>query len=456
MNTGFFRVLLGKAVIIILIVSGAENLSAQKLIESVAGIVGNEAIFLSEIENAVIQQQYSGDRTPVEKLRCMIFEEQMIAKLFLDQARIDSIEVSDASIEGSLNLRLNQFIARAGSEKALEEYFKRSITEIRADLRKSLKNQQIIEEVQAKIAENITVTPADVKKFYEKIPKDSLPTIPAKVELSIIQIDPPDNEVNKAEARQRLLDLRSEILAGKSFTALAILYSEDTESARRGGELGYLSRGELEKPYADAAFSLTKNSISRIVETKYGFHLIQLIDRMGDLVNTRHILIRPKVKPEQEEMAIAKLDSIARKIRNDSLSFDKAAMMYSTHKDSRINGGKLVKTDPSARTTLFTLEELDRNTYAVVRDLKPGEISQPFKTDDENGNTVFRIVRLDNQVPAHVADLKEDYQTLYNATLMEKRSSKFQDWINKKIGVTYIKISEEFKSCPFSNPNWLK
>ncbi|MGQ9620314.1 MAG: peptidylprolyl isomerase [Bacteroidales bacterium] len=450
------RIKLKLRIIILFLILFAGNSSAQKLIESIAGIVGNEVIFLSEIENSIVQQQLSGERTPVDRLRCALFEEQLIAKLFLDQARIDSIEVLDTEIEGDLNARFNRFIAMAGSEKALEDYFKKSITEIKADLRKSLKNQQIINLVQNKIAENIAVSPSEVKKFYLKIPKDSLPTIPAKVEISIIQLDPPDNELNKAEARQKLLDLRSDILAGKSFNALAVLYSEDTESAKRGGELGYLSRSELEKPYADVAFSLTKNTVSKIVETRYGFHIIQLIDRMGDMVNTRHILIRPKVKPEQEEKALARLDSIAHQIMIDSLTFEKAAILFSTHKDSRINGGKFVKNDPAARTSLFTLEELDRNTYLVVRDLKPGEISRPFKTTDENGNVVFRIVRLDNQLPAHVADLKEDYQILYNEALAEKRLKKFQEWIDNKIEVTYIKISEEFKSCPFSNSRWLK
>jgi len=444
------------SLLILFLVLNTGTLFSQKLVESVAGIVGNEVIFLSDIENAVAQQLWSGDRTPADRLRCNLFEEQLIAKLFLDQARIDSIEVSDSEVEGYLNERLNKFIARAGSEKALEEVFRKSITEIRADLRKSLKEQEIVNRVQSKIAENITVTPAEVKKFYSKIPPDSLPTIPAKVELSIIQLDPPDNELNKAEARQKLLDIRSEILAGKSFSTMAILYSEDKESAKRGGEIGYLSRAELEKPYADVAFSLTKNAISKIVETRYGFHIIQLIDRMGDLVNTRHILIRPKIKPEQEERALSKLDSIANLIKADSITFERAAYLFSTHKDSKINGGKLVKNDPAARTTLFTLEELDRNTYMVVRDLKPGEISKPFMTEDENGNTVFRIVRLDNQIPAHVADLKEDYQALYNAALLEKRQKRFLEWIDKKIEVTYIKISDEFKSCPFSNPLWLK
>ncbi|MBP8960515.1 MAG: peptidylprolyl isomerase [Bacteroidales bacterium] len=432
------------------------KVSAQKLVESVVGIVGNEVIFLSDIENNIAQQLFSGDKTPVEKLRCMFFEDQLMTKLFLDQARIDSIEVSNTSVEGILNMQLNKFITIAGSEKALEDYFKKSITEIKADLRESLKNQQIINEVQNKIAENITVSPSEVKKFYSKIPYDSLPVIPAKVEISIIQIEPPDYEMNKVEARQKLLEIRSQIIAGKSFSALATLYSEDTESAKKGGEIGYMSRGELEKPYADVAFSLNKNSVSKIVETKYGFHIIQLIDRMGDMVNTRHILIRPKVKPEQEEKAMAKLDSIARLIRADSISFEHAAMMYSSHKDSRINGGKLVKNDPSIRTSLFALEELDKITYSIVRELKPGEISNPFKTTDENGNTVFRIVRLDKEYPAHVADLNSDYQTIYNAALLEKRSKAYKEWIDKKIDETYIKISDEFKSCPFQNPKWLR
>jgi peptidyl-prolyl cis-trans isomerase SurA len=242
----------------------------------------------------------------------------------------------------------------------------------------------------------------------------------------------------------------------ESFSTLSILYSEDTESAKVGGEIGFMSRGGLEKEYADAAWGLNKNAVSRIVETKFGFHIIQMIERKGDMLNTRHILIRPKVKPNEAAMAVEKLDSIANLIRKDSLVFSLAAMRFSTHKDSRINGGKLVKSDPGARELWFTLEELDRETYVIVRDMKIGEISTPFRTTDENGNVVFRIVKIDNEIPAHVADLKNDYQNLYNAALMNKRSKTYQQWIDKKIGITYIKISEEFKSCEFENKGWLK
>ena len=274
--------------------------------------------------------------------------------------------------------------------------------------------------------------------------------------MSIIQIDPPDNEDNKAEARQKLLDIRSQILAGKSFSVLARLYSEDTESAKKGGEIGFRVRGELEKPYADAAFSLTKNTVSKIVESKYGFHIIQLIDRKGDMVNTSHILIRPKVKPEQAEMALSKLDSLANLIRKDSIKFETAAMRFSTHKDSRINGGKLVSANPSSRITWFTLEELNPEMYVKVREMKIGEISDPFKTTDENNNEVFRIVKLDNILPAHSANLKDDYQNLYDAALVKERAQVFDKWVKQKIGITYVKISEEFKGCDFLQKGWLK
>ena len=443
--------------LITVLIPGFVSINAQKLVESVAAVVGNEVIYLSDIENTVADMRRSGDRSPIDQLRCRVLRELLISKLFVDQSRIDSITVSDDMVEGDLNMRMNDAIRTAGSEEALEGYFKKSMVEIRRDIKKTLLEQEVVREVQNKIAEDVTVTPAAMRKFYASIPKDSIPVIPAKYQLSIIQIDPPSNEENKAEARQRLLDIRSQILAGKSFNVLAIMYSEDPESAKNGGEIGYRVRGELEKPYADAAFSLTKNTVSKIVETKFGFHIIQLIDRKGDMVNTRHILIRPKVKPEQAARAMTKLDSIANLIRKDSLKFTTAALMFSTHKDSRINGGKLVSPNPSDRTTWFTLEELNPEMYLKVRDMKVGEISEAFRTTDENSNEVFRIIRLDDELPAHTANLKDDYQIIYNAALSSERAKVFDKWIKHKIAITYIKISDEFKSCDFlKKGGWLK
>jgi len=443
-------------VLIIMILPGYMSVNAQRLIESVAAIVGNEVIYLSDLENTVADLRRSGRKTPVDDLRCNVFQEMLVSKLFVDQARIDSIEITDDAVDGYLNMRMNDAIRSAGSEEALVAYFNKSMVEIRRDIKKTLLEQEVVREVQNSIAGNISVTPAALKRFYSAIPKDSLPVIPAKYEISLIQVDPPSGEDNKAEARQKLLDIRSQILAGKSFNVLAILYSEDTESGKNGGEIGYLTRGELEKEYADAAFSLTKNTVSKIVETKYGFHIIQLIDRKGEMVNTRHILVRPKVKPDQAATAISKLDSLANLIRKDSIKFEDAALRYSTHKDSRINGGKLVSQNPSDRVTWFALEELDQQMYVKVRDMKVGEISEAFRTVDENNNEVFRIVRLDNVLPAHTANLKDDYQNLYSAAMMNERTKKFDKWVKEKIEVTYIKISDEFKSCDFLQKGWLK
>ena len=437
-------------------VPGVFIANSQVLIESVAAIVGNEVIYLSEIGNTIADIKRNGNKTPDDELTCRVFQQMLVSKLFTDQARIDSISITDDQVEGDLNMRMNDAIRTAGSEEALVAYFKKSMLEIRRDIKKTLLEQQVVSEVQSKISKNITITPAALKKFYNTIPKDSLPVVPAKYEISLIQLDPPDNEDNKAEARQKLLDIRSQILAGKSFNVLAIMYSEDPESAKKGGEIGYMVRGELEKPYADAAFSLTKNTVSKIVETKFGFHLIQLIDRKGDMVNTRHILIRPKVKPDQAAQAITKLDSIANLIRIDSIKFQNAALRFSTHKDSRINGGKYVSANPSSRIASFTLEELNPEMYMKIRDMKVGEISVAFKTTDESNNEVFRIVKLDNVLPAHAANLKDDYQTLYDAALSKERIKVFDVWVKNKIAITYIKISDDFKGCEFLKTGWLK
>ncbi len=440
----------------IILISYISAAKAQTLVESIAAIVGNEVVYLSDVENEINNMKMNGSRAPADELKCYVFQELLVSKLFLDQARIDSINVTDDSVEGDLNMRMNDAIRRAGSEKALETYFKKSMIEIRRDIRKSLVQQQIISEVQNNISKNLTVTPNDVKRYYNAIPRDSIPAIPSKVQISLIQLNAPGNDENKAAARQKLLDIRSQILAGKSFNVLAIMYSEDPGTAASGGEVGYKLRGELEKEYADVAFSLTPNTVSKIVETKYGFHIIQLIDRKGDLVNTRHILIRPKVTPEESEKAISKLDSIVNLIRKGSVKFEDAALKYSTHLDSKVNGGKFVSTDPSQRITWFSLDELSKEMYMKVRDLKIGEISDPFKTTDENGNVVFRVVRLDDEIPAHRADFKDDYQFLYNAALMFQRQQKYQDWVKKKIETTYVKISDEFKTCKFLEQGWLK
>jgi peptidyl-prolyl cis-trans isomerase SurA len=430
--------------------------SGQQVVESIVAIVGNEVIFFSDVEGQVMQMKAERDPTPVEELRCRVLEDLMIQKLFLDQAKIDSIEVSPDNVEADLNNRLAEYIRRAGSEQALETYFSKSMAEIKKDLREMLTNQYIVQETQGTIAQDITVTPDEIKKYYNSMPKDSLPLVPRKVELSIISVEPPDMESSKAEVRQRLLDLRSRVINGESFSALAVLYSEDPGTAPKGGELGFVTRGEVAKPYAEAAWSLKKGAVSKIVESEFGFHIIQLIDRKGDMINTRHILMRPKLSAEQTEWAILRLDSIANLVRIDSLTFYKAALRYSSDKATRANGGKMVQENPSDRVTWFTLDELPREINLVVRDMKLGEISEPFRTADARGNSIYVIVRLDDEVAPHRVNPTEDYNYLAEAALMDKKNRAYQDWINGKIKKTYIRVSDDFRGCSFHYIGWLE
>jgi peptidyl-prolyl cis-trans isomerase SurA len=439
-----------------LAVLSAYSASGQQVVESVVAVVGNEVIYLSEIEGQVVQLKAERDPTPVEQLRCRLFEDQLVQKLFLDQARIDSIEVSSENVEADLNSRLTEYIRRAGSEQALETYFNKSMAEIRKDLREMLTNQYIVQETQGTIAQGITITPEEVKKYYSTIPRDSLALVPRKVQLSMISVEPPDMEASKAEVRQRLLDLRSRIINGESFSTLAILYSEDPGSAPRGGELGFMTRGELAKPYAEAAWSLKQGVVSKIVETEFGFHIIQLIDRKGDMVNSRHILMKPKLSADQTEWAILKLDSIAAFVRTDSLTFPLAAMIYSSDKATRANGGKMVSQNPAERVDWLTLDELPREVNLVVRNMKLGEISEPFRTTDAKGNSIYCIIRLDAEIPAHRLNMQDDYNYLSELALRDKQSRKYEEWIADKIKRTYIRISDDFRGCNFHYSGWFE
>jgi len=278
--------------------------------------------------------------------------------------------------------------------------------------------------------------------------------MPARVEISIIQIDPPGLEESKLETRQQLLNLRRRIIEGESFRALAVLYSEDEQSAANGGERGFQGRGNLDKAYVDEAFSLKKNQVSKVIESEYGFHIIELIERRGDMVNTRHILIKPKIMPEQTIEAKNRLDSIADLIRSDSLSFRNAAFMFSTHRDSRMNGGVYVTL--ATRESLIEIDRLPQEMYMIVRDMNINEISEGFQMKDEMGNTVFRIIKLNKQTEPHLVNLKDDYNYLQELALSNKRAGIYRDWVQEKMGMTYIRISDRFKTCKFRDEGWLK
>ncbi len=434
-----------------------QKASSQRLIESVAAVVGNEVIYLSDIEQMVNMIRMNQPSADLSKARCELLEDAIEQKLYIDQARIDSIIITPSMVDPDVNMRLNMAIQQAGSEERLEEYYRKSIFEIREDLREVMVNDYIVQSVQSDIASGVSITPSEVRRFYNSLHPDSIPVVPARVEVSIIQADPPRNEENRLLARGRLLEIRSDILSGsRSFEMAARLYSEDPETAVRGGETGLLSRNSLSREYANVAFSISPNTVSRVIETEFGFHIIQLIERSGDLANTRHILIRPRLTAADQEKAVNKLDSIANLIRSDEVTFETAARRWSTHSDSKTSGGRLVRGDYNERVRMFELESLDSDMYQVVRDLNVGEISKAFKTTDERNRTVFRIVRLDREIPAHRANLEDDFELLKRYALAEKRQKLFDEWVEKKLEVTYIRISQEFKDCDFRHSRWLR
>jgi peptidyl-prolyl cis-trans isomerase SurA len=425
-------------------------LAQPKMIDQVVGIVGDYTILQSDIENQYLQYLAQGARVP--ELRCIILKDFLEQKLMLNQAKIDSIEISESSVESQLDSRMQYFINQIGSQEELEEYFNKSILEIKEDFREVLHDQMITQRMQGEITGDVKITPSEVKKYYNETPKDSLPYIDAQVELQQIVVYPPLGEQAVFDVKERLLDLRKRIMEGESFETLAILYSEGP-SASNGGEIGYMSKGELDSEYAKAAFSLKKGGVSKIVESEFGFHIIQLIDRRDDRVNTRHILMKPRISIDARKTAIGRLDSIVDLIRSDSISFEKAARFYSEDKNTAINKGVLV--NPATNSSMFDLKELETQDYTITRDLKIGEISDPYESVDENGKTLYKIIKVKSRTNPHRANLEQDYLLIQNMALAIKKQKVIEDWIKEKQSDTYIRIDDSFMDCSFIKDGWL-
>jgi len=446
-----FRLLLSITAFAIISVSSfsQENISIDKVI----AIVGNERILLSDVEQELLRIKMQGSSS--QNLdRCQILEQLLMQKLLLTQAKIDSLEVNEGSVEMEVERRLNYFINQIGSEKALENYFNKPIFEIKDDLREIIREQQLTQQMQQKIIEKVKITPADVKSFYKHIPKDSLPEIPQQYVLQQIVIYPPDAEKAKLEAKEKLLEIRNRILNGESFTTLAALYSEDRASAIKGGELGFRSREELVKAFADAAFNLQKGQVSQVVETEYGYHIIQLIEKRNNQVNVRHILLKPQFTTDMLSRAVQKIDSIATLIRTDSLTFDEAALKFSQDKKTYLNKGVMI--NPYTNTLFFEKEHLQPSDYYAIKDLKVGEFSEPFESRDEHANVVFKIIRIKQIIPKHKANLKDDYAIIQQLTKSNKENETLQDWLTKKVKTIYIKIDSDFHGCKFHTKGWIK
>ncbi|SDC50534.1 peptidylprolyl isomerase [Williamwhitmania taraxaci] len=427
---------------------------AQKVsVDQVVAVVGSDAILLSEIEQEVMQMRAEG--LPVnETSRCTILENMMIQKILLNQARIDSIIPNMAQVESQLEQRLAFFSNQLGSQKAVEEYFKKSIYDIKADLKESLRDQIQTQQMQSKVSEKVTITPSEVKAFYKQMPSDSLPMINQQYEILQIVKTPSAASQAKFNVKEKLLELRQRIVDGEKFSSLAILYSEDPGSARRGGELGFRSRGELVKPFADAGFNLKPGQVSQIVESEYGYHIIQLIEKKDDKVNVRHILMKVKFAPGEEMEAIRSLDSIATAIRHDSITFARAAMKYSDDKNTKVNGGLLVNSQ--AGSSKFEKDQLMPADYFALKELKEGEISSAFESRDETANVVYKIVSVKRILPAHKANIKDDYDVIQGIALRKLQQEFFLKWLDQKKKGMFIRIDPQFAKCDFKGEGWVK
>ncbi len=426
------------------------------MLDQIVAIVGSKHIKQSDVEGRYLQYRAQG--YPIQgDMKCIIFEELLTEKLLLNQAEVDSLTVEPSEVEMELNRRLSDFIQKIGSQERLEEYFHKSIYEIKDDLRASLNEQLMAQKMQRNIVENVKITPSEVRSFYNKIPKDSIPLINGQAEIAQIVMYPPYSEEVISDVRQKLLDLRKRVINGENFRTLAVLYSEEPGAARTGGEMDFMSKGELDPEFAKAAWALkNKGDVSRIVHSKFGYHIIQLIDKRGDQVKARHILMTPKPNPEAVATVTGRLDTLARLIRNDSLDWNVAAFRFSQDENTRNNGGLMI--NPHDHGTLFDWDQLEKEDYAVVKDMnmKIGQISAPYASKDDKAQLVYKIVKIKSLSDPHRANLKSDYSFLQDAALQTKMGSTIQDWVNEKIESSYIYIDESFKRCGLSNNSWLK
>jgi len=425
----------------------------RKIVDEVVAVVGDKRILYSDIEQNYLQMKAQGESLD-ENAKCGILENLLIQKLLLNQSEVDSIEVTESQVEGELDSRMQYFVNAMGSEEKLQDYFKKSILEIKEDLRDEIRQLLLTNQMRAKITEGISVTPSEVRNHFKSLPEDSLPYINAEVEYNQILIHPKSNEPAIIEVREKLLNIRERIQKGESFATLAVIYSEDPGSAIKGGDIGWLAKSELDPEYAKAAFALKKGAVSKIVESSFGFHLIQCLERTEDRIHTRHILLRPKISVQEKQDAIGRLDSIIRLIRLDSLKFDVAAMRYSEDEDTRVNGGQTVNRFKGG--TRWGMDEFQPAEYNIINSLKIGEISDPYESIDGKGKLTYKVIWLKNRTNPHVGNLKEDYNLFKDRALQKKQHEIINQWVEEKIKTTYIKISDKFKTCPYSLQGWLK
>lgn len=440
----------------LLMLTGSVMYGQDHVIDEVVWVVGDEAILKSDVEEARMNAQYEGRKFEGDPY-CVIPEELAIQKLYLHQAVLDSIEVSESEVLQRVEMMTNQYIQMIGSKEKMEEYFNKTATQIREAMRENVKNGLTVQKMQQKLIGDIKVTPAEVRRYFKDLPQDSVPYIPTQVEVQIITLQPkiPLDEIE--DVKRRLREYTDRVNKGEmDFSTLALLYSEDKGSAMRGGEIGFKGRGELVPEYANVAFNLQDpKKVSKIVESEFGFHIIQLIEKRGDRINTRHILLKPKVNEKDLTSARARLDSIADDIRKNKFSFDEAASIISHDKDTRNNHGLMP--NPQTNTSKFEMQQLPQEIAKVIDGMNVGEISKAFTmVNEKDGKEVCAIVKLKSRINGHKATITDDYQSLKEIVMNKRREEMLEKWIVEKQKHTYVRINDNWKNCSFKYPGWIK
>ncbi|HPF51336.1 MAG TPA: peptidylprolyl isomerase [Draconibacterium sp.] len=427
----------------------------DKVIDQIVAVVGGNIILKSDIEQMSMNQQAQGI-TSEGDMKCEILEEFLINKLLIAEAELDStIEVTPNQVNQQMDAQIQSYLTYFGTESAVEAYFKKPMATIKSEMQEAIRDQLFSQQMRAKIVENVTVTPSEVRYYYRNLGNDQIPTVPTEYEYAQITVQPKIDLEEENQVKAKLREIKRRIENGSSFAAMAVIYSEDPGSAKDGGAIDYMGRGQLDPEYAAVAFNLKGDQVSNVVKSNFGYHIIQLIDKQGGKIKTRHILMRPKVSVEAKENAYNRLDSMANMIRRDEIQFDQAATMFSYDKNTRNNGG--VAINPNNMSSKFSVEDLDGDVSKILTKMKINEISDPFETiDPETQQTVYKIIKLINKIDSHKADMQNDYQTLADLYLAKKKEDVLQEWIAKQQAQTYIRIDNTYANCNFKFDNWIK
>tara|TARA_B100001248_G_scaffold262485_1_gene258768 strand:- start:22817 stop:24142 length:1326 start_codon:yes stop_codon:yes gene_type:complete len=426
-------------------------ISFGQTIDRVEAIIGDEILLSSEIETQYLQYLSQGN---VESLsiKCEIIEDLLFQKLLVNQANVDSVEISDEEVRSEINKRINYFESQLGSVSKVENYFGKSIVEIKNELTEIVKDQFLAQRVQSSISNDISITPSEVRSFFRKLPAEEIPEIPTKLELIQIIINPIISQAQKDKLRERLNIFRDRVYNGEDFQMLATLYSDDPVSASKGGELGFVNRGDLVPEFERAAFRLRQGEISEVIESKFGFHIIQLIERRGDQINVRHILLRPKVSATSLNDAKVKIEKIADEIKSGSITFEEAILKYSDD-DSKNSGGVLI--DQKTMSNMHIIEDMDPSLKFLVKDLDESEFSSPNIFSNSDETNAYRLIKVKSKLNAHKANLSDDFSMIKEFALNIKRQDELFEWIKRTVDTTYIEINSNILSCNFKN-KWIK